>query len=72
MRQVISISLEEELKKKLDAIAKSKHLNKSQIVKEALRKYIFLEEMEQSRKELRPYAEKQGFFTDEDIFKEIS
>jgi len=72
MRQVISISLEEELKDKLDAIAKNKHLNKSQIVKDALRKYIFLEEMEQTRIDLRPYAEKQGYFTDEDIFKDVS
>ncbi|MES0491239.1 MAG: ribbon-helix-helix domain-containing protein [Leptospirales bacterium] len=72
MRQVISISLDEETKERLDNISQSRHLNKSFIVKEALRKYLFLEEMELTRTELRPYAEKQGYVTDEDIFKNIS
>lgn len=72
MRQVISVSLDEDLKTQLDEIAQSKHLNKSFIIKEALRKYLFLENLNNTRKVLRPYAEKKGYFSDDDIYRDIS
>jgi len=72
MRQVISVSLDEDLKAQLDQLAQSKHLNKSSIIKEALRKYLFLENLRSTRETLRPYAEKKGYFSDEDIFRDIS
>ncbi|MDH5720636.1 MAG: ribbon-helix-helix domain-containing protein [Spirochaetia bacterium] len=72
MRNIISISLDEDLKKKVDKLAKSKNVKRSNIVKDALLKYLFIEEMKNSRKELRPYAEKAGMFSEEDIFELIS
>ncbi|MDH5718831.1 MAG: ribbon-helix-helix domain-containing protein [Spirochaetia bacterium] len=72
MRNVISISLDEDLKQKVDKLAKSKNMKRSNIVKEALVKYLFIEEMKNTRKQLRPYAVKAGFFSDENIFELIS
>ena len=41
-------------------------------IKKAIEKYIAHEELKEIRNILIPYAEKAGYFTDEDIFKDIS
>lgn len=73
MRKVLSFSInDEEIVKKLDDLIKKTHTNRSDIVKKALRQYLYLQEMKILRSELRYYAEKKGYYTDEDIFKIVS
>ena len=72
MREVVSISLDQSLKKKLDQASKKFHVSKSEIVQKALEKYISHEEFRELRSILIPYAEKAGYYTDEDIFNEVS
>ena len=72
MREVVSISLDKKTKAKLDKYAKRRSVKRSVLVKEALNKYLIVEELKEKRNELRPYAEKQGFFSEEDLFKVIS
>jgi hypothetical protein len=42
------------------------------MVREALRDYLFVQRFRALRRELMVYAEAQGVFTDEDVFRKIS
>jgi CopG family transcriptional regulator/antitoxin EndoAI len=72
MRESVTISLPASLKKKLDQATKRGHVNRSDIVREALRQYFALQEFRIIRERAVAEAEARGVFTDEDIFKEIS
>lgn len=68
MRQVISISVDSKLKNQIEKTAKKFKIPKSFIVKEALKRYFVQQSFRNLREKLVPYAEKKGYFTDEDIF----
>ena len=72
MRESISISLPEEIKAELDRVTTAEGISRSDLVREALREYLFSRRLRALRRELMPYAEAQGIFTDEDVFREIS
>ena len=72
MRETITISLPSSIKKKLDKIVKSEHLNRSYVVREALRQYFAVQEFRRLRRLMAPEAEKQGVYTDEDVFRLVS
>ena len=72
MHEVISISIDKKFKKKVDRAAKCYGISKNKLVKLALEKYITHEDFRNLRKILIPFAEKTGFLTDKDIFKNIS
>ena len=72
MRKVISLSVNDEIINKLDEFVSKNQTNRSDVVKKALRQYFYLIEMKNIRKKLRPYAEESGFFTDNDVFNEVS
>ena len=46
--------------------------NRSEIVREALRRQLRQEQFELLRKRIMPFAEARGYLTDEDIFSSIS
>lgn len=72
MRNVISVSLQPDLTKKLNKSVKTNKTTRSEIVKKALNDYFHNEEMAEFRRKLRPIAEKAGYFTDEDVFRAVS
>ena len=72
MRETVTISLPGPLRKKLDKLARKEHLNRSDVMRDALRSYLSIQEFRRLRAQAIPYAEKQGIFTDEDVFKVIS
>jgi metal-responsive CopG/Arc/MetJ family transcriptional regulator len=72
MRESISISLPEELKSELDEAVRAEGVTRSDVVREALREYLFIRRFRALRQELMPYAEAKGVFTDEDVFREVS
>ncbi len=72
MRDTITISLPESVKKKLDQYTNKAHINRSEIVREALDQYFVRQEFNRLRAVMIPEAEKQGIFTDEDVFELIS
>jgi metal-responsive CopG/Arc/MetJ family transcriptional regulator len=72
MRTVISVSLPEEMAMELDKLAKASGRTRSEIVKEALRTYLWEERFRTFRTKIRPKAKKRGFVTDEDVFRDIS
>jgi metal-responsive CopG/Arc/MetJ family transcriptional regulator len=72
VRESISISLPEELKAELDQLTVDEGVTRSDVVREALRTYLFTRRFRDLRREMIPYAEAQGIYTDEDVFREVS
>ena len=72
MRQSISISLPDRTKDELDRYVGERGLSRSDAVREAVQEYLFIRRFRELRRRLMPYAEAQGIYTDEDVFREIS
>ena len=72
MNQSMTIRIPDDLRKQLQKISKAEGKPVSDIVRESLKRYLTLYEFERLRAMTIPYAEAQGIYTDEDIFKLIS
>jgi predicted transcriptional regulator len=68
----LTIRIPEKLSKQLRKLCREQERSVSEVVRESLRRYLAVEEMDQIRRKLRPYAEAQGIFTDEDVFRVVS
>jgi metal-responsive CopG/Arc/MetJ family transcriptional regulator len=72
VRESVTISLPEDLKTELDRLTATDGVSRSDVMREALREYLFARQLQELRRKMIPYAEAQGVFTDEDVFREIS
>lgn len=72
MREPVTISLPKSVKDQLDRMVKKAHMNRSDIIREALRQHIALTEFRELRNQMIPKAEKSGVFTDDDVFEKVS
>lgn len=68
----ITIRLDRELERMLKQIGRRSGRNRSDIVREALRRQLAIELFEQLRAKAAPFAEARGYLTDEDVFRDIS
>jgi predicted transcriptional regulator len=68
----ITIRLPEGIRSDLQKLSQAQNKPVSVIVRESIRRYIAVEKFRGLRKKVLPFAEAQGFLTDEDIFKAIS
>jgi predicted transcriptional regulator len=72
MKAAVTIRLDEELERRLDQIAQRSGRSRSEIVREALRRELARMQFEQLRERIMPFAEAQGYLTDEDVFRDVS
>jgi metal-responsive CopG/Arc/MetJ family transcriptional regulator len=72
MKDTITIRLPKKLQKELETAAKIGKTTKSEIIRDAISRYLAVRRFRQLRKRVLPFAEAQGLLTDEDIFKAIS
>jgi metal-responsive CopG/Arc/MetJ family transcriptional regulator len=72
MKDTINISLPGVLKRKLDKLTKQEQLNRSDVVRDALREYFARREFQRLRSALLLEAEKRGIYADEDVFRQVS
>lgn len=72
MRESISISLPADLKDELDQATAAEGISRSDLVRDALRAYLLARRFRALRAAMLPYAEAQGVFTDEDVFRLVS
>jgi predicted transcriptional regulator len=72
MTDTITIRLPEKLQKELEVIVKEEKTSKSEIIRDAIARYVSIRRFQQLRKQVLPFAEAKGLLTDEDIFKTIS
>jgi predicted transcriptional regulator len=69
---ILTIRLDKKLNSLLTKASKKSGRNRSEIAREALRRQLRLEQFEELRKRVMPFAEARGFLTDEDVFSQIS
>ena len=72
MQSSITVNIPTQIKKKLDSVSKKENMRKGEIIRDALKQYFAQKEFQELRQMVIPKAQKQGFFTDEDVFKAIS
>jgi predicted transcriptional regulator len=72
MKQTLTIRLPDELRDELLKISNSESKPVSDLVRESLVRYISIYKFRNIRKKVLPFAESQGYLTDEDIFNSIS
>ena len=68
----LTIRLDEKLDRELRRLAKTQGKTKSELARELLRRHMIVRALEDLRAKLRPYAERAGYLTDEDFFRDIS
>ncbi len=67
MNNTITIRISNELKKTLETASKKNSVKASQLVREALERYLSVQRFRELRAETISYAEKAGFYTDDDV-----
>ena len=72
MRETITISIPQEIKKQLDKVSRQEGVSRSDLVRESLKNFLFLRDFRALRERLIPKARAQGIYTDEDVFKLVS
>lgn len=72
MRDTITIRLPEKLQRDLERVVKIEKTSKSDVIRDAIERYIALKRFQQLRRKVLPFAEAEGLVTDEDVFNAIS
>ena len=72
MRKAVTVSLPQTLTEELDAASREAGTSRSEIVRDALKRYFMLREYRALRAELMIEAEAKGIITDEDVFDQVS
>ena len=68
----LTIRLPDDLRDDLRKLSEEQSKPISDIVRESIRRYVAVEKFRSLRKKVLPFAEAQGYLTDEDIFDAIS
>ena len=68
----LTIRLDKDLEALLTRASRRSGKNRSVIARDALRRQLRLEQFEEIRKRVMPFAEARGYLTDEDIFNQIT
>jgi predicted transcriptional regulator len=68
----LTIRLDPELERQIDRAAKRSGRTRSEFVREALRRQLALDALDDIRRRTMPFAEAAGYLTDEDVFRDVS
>ena len=68
----ITIRLDPKLKRQLDLVCKQSGRNRSEVIRDSLRRQLALQQFEQLRRQVMPFAEARGYLTDQDVFRDVS
>jgi metal-responsive CopG/Arc/MetJ family transcriptional regulator len=72
MRQTITVSIPEDIRKALDKITANEGVTRSDIVRESLRDFLFIRRFRSLRGRMMARAQKEGVYTDQDVFNRVS
>jgi predicted transcriptional regulator len=68
----LTVRIPEALERELKKLSRRLQRPVSEVVRDSLRRYVAAETFRNLRRRTLPFAEAQGFLTDEDVFKAIS
>ena len=66
------VRLDPDLERRLAQAAKQTGRTRSEFVREALRRQLARSQFEDLRRRIMPFAEAQGYLTDEDVVRDVS
>ena len=72
MQPTLTIRIPKQMRQELRTISKAEHIAVSDLVRESLRKIIAIHQFRRLRRKMVPYAQAEGFLTDEDVFDVVS
>jgi predicted DNA-binding protein len=72
MVATVTIRLEESLQTRLSRLSDATGRTRSDLVREALERQLTLIEFASARRKTRPFAQRAGWLTDEDVFDAVS
>ena len=68
----LTVRLPDQLRNDLKRLSREEHKAVSDIVRDSLRRHVAVQRFRGVRRRILPFAESQGFVTDEDIFRALS
>lgn len=68
----LTIRLDPDLERQLAREAERSGRSRSEFVRDALRRQLALAQLSDLRRRIMPFAEAQGYLTDEDVFRDVS
>lgn len=72
MAATVTIRLEDALQTRLARVADATGRTRSDLVREALERQLMLIEFSDARRKTKPFAQRAGWLTDEDVFDAVS
>src|SRR5437016_13189563 len=72
MRETVTISLPQTVRRELDKVAKEEGVSRSDVLRQSLEDFLFVRRFRQLRQRMMAAAQAQGIFTDEDVFNRVS
>jgi metal-responsive CopG/Arc/MetJ family transcriptional regulator len=72
MRETVTISLPQTVRRELDKVAKEEGISRSDVLRQSLEDFLFVRRFRQLRQRMMAAAQARGIFTDEDVFNRVS
>lgn len=72
MSGLITVRIDLELERLLDKVARRTGRSRSEVTRDALRRQLAIELLDELRRRVAPFAEARGLLTDEDVLKLVS
>lgn len=72
MRDTVTISLPQAVRRELDRVAKEEGVSRSDVLRQSLEDFLFVRRFRQLRPRMMAAAQSKGIFTDEDVFNHVS
>ena len=70
--KILKVRLPDRLRDDLRMLSREQGKSVGEVVRESIRRYVAAEKFRSLRGKVLPFAEAQGYLTDEDVFKAIS
>lgn len=72
MRETVTVSLPQKIRRELDRIAARDGVSRSDVLRASLEEYLFVRRFRALRQRMMAAAQARGIYTDEDVFDRVS
>ena len=72
MRETVTISLPQAVRRALDKVAKEEGVSRSDVLRQSLEDFLFVRRFRRLRLRMMASAQAEGVYTDEDVFTRVS
>lgn len=72
MRDTVSISLPQAVRRELDRVANEEGVSRSDVLRQSLEDFLFVRRFRRLRQRMMAAAQAQGVYTDDDVFTRVS